>query len=63
MSFLLGIIALNLFSIAGSLSTSAKLDYKKLVCLQKHAFSKETLARKLGENGYYQCNFLKTSSH
>ncbi len=34
MSILLGIIALNLFSIAGSLKTEAKINKQKLVCLQ-----------------------------
>ena len=58
MSILLAIIALNLFSIAGSLKTSAKLDYKKLVCLQRGSYSKEVLDRKIGENGWYQCNIL-----
>ena len=34
MSILLGVIALNLFSIAGSLKTEAKINKQKLVCLQ-----------------------------
>ena len=58
MSILLAIIAFNLMSIAGSLKTSAKLDYKKLVCLQRTSYSDEALDRKLGEGGYYQCNVL-----
>ena len=56
MSILLAIIALNLFSIAGSLKTSAKLDYKKLVCLQRGLY--EDLDSKIGKNGYFQCNVL-----
>ena len=55
MSILLAIIALNLFSIAGSLKTSAKLDYKKLVCLEGDS---ETIERKLGKYSSYQCNIL-----
>ena len=58
MSILLAIIAINLFSIAGSLKTSAKLDYKRLVCLQRLSYSNEELDQKLGRGGYYQCNVL-----
>ncbi len=49
MSILLAIIALNLFSIARSLTTSAKLDYKKLTCLEGRDLTKKTVAEK---NGY-----------
>ena len=55
MSILLAIIALNLISIAGSLKTSAKLDYKKLVCLEG---DREVIERKLGKYSSYQCNIL-----
>ena len=54
MSILLAIIALNLFSIAGSLKTSAKLDYIKLVCLEDH----DVIERKLGKYNDYKCNIL-----
>ena len=36
MSILLAIIALNLFSIAGSLKTEAQLNRQKLICIQWH---------------------------
>ena len=54
MSILLAIIALNLFSIAGSLKTSAKLDYIKLVCLEDD----DVIERKLGKYNDYKCNIL-----
>ena len=53
MSILLAIIALNLFSIAGSLKTSAKLDQTKLICLE----SDEVIERKL-KGKTYKCNIL-----
>ena len=56
MSILLAIIALNLFSIAGSLKTSAKLDYKRLVCLEGPKYTKKQLEKKLGSKYYWkQC--------
>ncbi|MBO8204585.1 hypothetical protein [Prochlorococcus marinus] len=59
MSILLAIIALNLFSIAGSLKTSAKLDYKKLVCLEEGRYTKKQMQKKLGSKYYSrQCNML-----
>jgi predicted RND superfamily exporter protein len=36
MSILLAIIALNLFSIAGSLKTEAELNRQKLICIEFH---------------------------
>ena len=59
MSILLAIIALNLFSIAGSLKTSAKLDYKRLVCLEKPKYTEKQMMKKLGAKYYSrQCNML-----
>tara|TARA_B100000073_G_scaffold326815_1_gene311834 strand:- start:93 stop:275 length:183 start_codon:yes stop_codon:yes gene_type:complete len=54
MSILLAIIAINLFSIAGSLKTEAELNRKKLICIEFHknkieAFS-ELGSRKLNLN-------------
>ena len=49
MSILLAIIALNLFSIAGSLKTSAKLDQQKLICLEKDLYTANQLEKKLGD--------------
>ena len=54
MSILLAIIALNLFSIAGSLKTSAKLDSIKLICLEDD----DVIERKLGKYNSYKCNIL-----
>ena len=54
MSFLLAIIALNLFSIAGSLKTSAKLDSIRLICLEDN----DVIERKLGKYNDYKCNIL-----
>ena len=54
MSILLAIIAINLISIGGSLKTSAKLDQKKLICLE----SREIIEQKLGKGKNYQCNIL-----
>ena len=56
MSILLAIIALNLFSIAGGLRTSAKLDYKRLVCLEGHKYGEKGLEKKIGINFGKQCN-------
>ena len=36
MSILLAIIAINLFSIAGSLKTEAELNRQKLICIEFH---------------------------
>ncbi len=36
MSILLAIIALNLFSIAGSLKTESELNRQKLICIEFH---------------------------
>ena len=59
MSILLAIIALNLMSIAGSLKTSAKLDYKKLVCLEEGRYTEKQMQKKLGSKYYSkQCNML-----
>ena len=56
MSILLAIIAINLMSIAGSLRTSAKIDYKKLVCLEGPKYTKKQLEKKLGSKYYWkQC--------
>ena len=54
MSILLAIIAFNLFSIAGSLKTSAKLDSIKLICLE----GDDVIERKLGIYNSYKCNIL-----
>ena len=59
MSILLAIIALNLLSIAGSLKTSAKLDYKKLTCLEGRDLTKKQLQKRMGTEDYiWQCNRL-----
>jgi len=58
MSILLAIIAINLFSIAGSLKTSAKLDQQKLICLEKDLYTEEQLEKKLGRYFYQKCNIL-----
>jgi len=58
MSILLAIIALNLFSIAGSLKTSAKLDHQKLICLEKDLYTTKQLEKKLGRYFYQKCNIL-----
>tara|TARA_Y100001978_G_scaffold194161_1_gene201028 strand:- start:113 stop:307 length:195 start_codon:yes stop_codon:yes gene_type:complete len=47
MSILLGIIAINLFSIACSLNTEAKLTKQKLECLKYDAGNNDNLAKKL----------------
>ena len=41
MSILLAIIAIHLFSIAGSLKTSAKIDYKKLFSLEEENYTEK----------------------
>ena len=59
MSILLAIIALNLMSIAGSLKTTAKLNYKKLTCVQARELTTKQLQRRMGTEDYtYQCNRL-----
>ncbi len=58
MSILLAIIAINLFSIAGSLKTSAKLDFKRLVCLEGYKYGKEGLEKKIGVNYGNQCKWI-----
>tara|TARA_B100000945_G_C20220284_1_gene520298 strand:- start:94 stop:327 length:234 start_codon:yes stop_codon:yes gene_type:complete len=58
MSILLAIIALNLFSIAGSLRTTAKLDYKRLVCLEGYKYGKEGLEKKIGANYGKRCSWI-----
>jgi len=58
MSILLAIIALNLFSIAGSLRTSAKLDYKRLVCLEGYKYGEKGLEKKIGVNFGKQCKWI-----
>ena len=55
MSILLAIIAINLFSIAGSLRTSAKLDYKKLVCLEAYKYGEKGLKKKIDINYGKEC--------
>ena len=50
MSILLVIIPLNLFSIAGSLRISAKLDYKRLVCLEGYKYGEKGFEKKIGIN-------------
>ena len=58
MSILLAIIAFNLFIIAGSLRTTAKLDQKKLICLNTDEYTGKQLSRKIGKNYYMQCRML-----
>ena len=58
MSILLAIIALNLFSIAGSLRTTAKLDYKRLVCLEGYKYGEKGLEKKIGVNFGKQCKWI-----
>ena len=58
MSILLAIIALNLSLIAGSLRTTAKLDKKKLICLNTDEYTGKQLSRKVGKNYYMQCRKL-----
>ena len=58
MSILLAIIALNLFSIAGSLKTSAKLDYQKLICSEQDWYSIKELQKMLGKYSVGKCNQL-----
>ena len=48
MSILLGIIALNLFSIAGSLNTEAKLNRMKLDCAKYIGGQEIDLRKKYG---------------
>tara|TARA_A100001035_G_scaffold185818_1_gene148071 strand:+ start:278 stop:514 length:237 start_codon:yes stop_codon:yes gene_type:complete len=48
LSILLAIIALHLFSIAGSLETSAKTDQQKMICLNADKYTNKQLRRKLG---------------
>ena len=48
MSILLGIIALNLFSIAGSLNTEAKLNLMKLDCAKYIGGQEIDLSKKYG---------------
>lgn len=49
MSILLAIIAINLFSIAGSLRTEAYLNREKNLCVryQKHQIDRDTLIKRL----------------
>ena len=47
MSILLAIIALNLMSIARSLGTEARINQKKLICLEQQLYTKEELEKKL----------------
>ena len=49
MSILLAIIAINLFSIAGSLRTEANLNREKNLCIKylKHQIVRNTLIKKL----------------
>ena len=49
MSILLAIIAINLFSIAGSLRTEANLNREKNLCIKylKHQIDRDTLIIKL----------------
>ena len=47
MSILLAIIALNLMSIARSLGTEARINQKKLICLEKQLYTVEELEKKL----------------
>ena len=58
MSILLAIIALNLFSIAGSLKSEAELNEMKIICLQKDFYTAEQLEKKLGKY-IYSCNVLR----
>ena len=53
MSILLAIIALNLFSIAGSLNTEAKLNRMKLDCVEwyKGEITDKELLNKIKMNG------------
>ena len=50
MSILLALIAINLFSIAGSLKTSAKLDKMVITCakFRSHVISGDKGAKELG---------------
>ena len=61
MSILLAIIAINLMSIAGSLRTSAKIDYKKLVCLEGPKYKRNNWERNLVQNtiGNNALNFTR----
>jgi len=53
MSILLGIIALNLFSIAGSLRTEAKLNQIKLDCAKwQLGHGVDVLKKPVGTKGY-----------
>ena len=51
MSILLAIIALNLFSIAGSLNTEAKLNRMKLDCAKWRGGQEIDLGKKYGVKG------------
>jgi len=56
MSILFAIIALNLFSISGSLKTSAKIDQQKMICLNGDKYTNKQLRRKMGtEVPYKRC--------
>ena len=59
MSILLAIIALNLFSIAGSLKPTAKLDRMKLFCLYRESYSFREQVKVLGKNPSRTCNVLE----
>ena len=61
MSILLGIIALNLFSIAGSLKTEAKINKQKLVCLQykrNHINAVELIEKLKLKQGFYNYKYI-----
>ena len=61
MSILLAIIAINLFSIAGSLRTSAKLDKMTINCAkwESKTISYDKAAKEVGiSNGFW--NFCKS---
>ena len=62
MSILLAIIALNLFSIAGSLRTEAKLNKQKLECLKYTGGQSDGLYKRLGLKGTTMlgyCNWVR----
>ena len=61
MSILLAVIAINLFSIAGSLRTSAKLDKMTINCAkwESKTISHDKAAKEVGiSNGFW--NFCKS---
>ena len=58
MSILLAVIVLILLSIAESLKTTAKLDQKKLIYLEKGFYTDKQHEKKLGRSFFQKCNIL-----